>query len=306
MIDRYRACLLGQAVGDAQGTTLEFHAPGTFEPVSDIVGGGPFNLKAGQWTDDTSMALCLAESFIETGTFNPVDQLERYVKWWREGHLSSTGRCFDIGITVSNALRKFENTKEACCGSTDPYSAGNGSIMRLAPVPMFYGKDPLAAIERSAESSKTTHGTATAVDACRYFGALIWGALNGVNKDELLSDHYSPIDGYWRDNPLHHDIKGIAAGSFKHKQPPEIIGTGYVVKSLEAALWAFYNSGSFEEGCLKAVNLGDDADTTGAVYGQLAGAYYKESGIPTHWLEKLHGREMITNFADQLYQLSQK
>ena len=137
--DRYRGSLLGLAVGDALGTTLEFKAPGTFEPLSEMVGGGPFKLQPGQWTDDTSMALCLAESLIECNGFNPQDQMERYRRWYREGYLSSTDTCFDIGNTVRTAIQVFEKTGEAYSGSTDPYSAGNGSIMRLAPVPLFYG-----------------------------------------------------------------------------------------------------------------------------------------------------------------------
>ncbi len=126
------------------------------------------------------MALCLAESLIERKGFDPIDQLERYVRWYREGHLSSTGRCFDIGGTVRSALIQFERTREPYCGPTDPNSAGNGSIMRLAPVPMFYARNPLEAIEKSAASSKTTHGALTAGDACRYLGALIVGAINEV------------------------------------------------------------------------------------------------------------------------------
>jgi ADP-ribosyl-[dinitrogen reductase] hydrolase len=303
-IEGYRGSLLGLAVGDAVGTTLEFHRPGTFAPISDMVGGGPFRLQPGEWTDDTSMTLCLAESLIEKQGFDPAHQLETYVRWWREGHLSSTGGCFDIGNTVRQALWQFKNTGKPFCGSTDAGTAGNGSIMRLAPVPLFYAKNPLEVIEKSAESSRTTHGAATCVDACRYFGALIAGAVNGVAKDVLLSERYCPISGYWAANPLVAEIDEIAAGSFKLRQPPEIKGTGYVVKSLEAALWAFYNSSSFAEGCLLAVNLGDDADTTGAVYGQLAGAFYGESGIPFKWLSQLVDRTLIASFAEQLLTLS--
>ncbi len=151
-------------------------------------------------------------------------------------------------------------------------SAGNGSLMRLAPVPLFFVEQPAEAIERSGESSRTTHGAQTAVDACRYFGGLIVGVVQGVAKEELLSDRFAPVQEYWRKNKLVGEIDEIAAGSFKERKPPEIEGSGYVVKCLEAALWAFYNSNSFREGCLLAINLGDDADTTGAVYGQLAGA----------------------------------
>ena len=178
-IDRYRGSLLGLAAGDALGTTLEFRPPGSFQPVSDMVGGGPFRLKPGQWTDDTSMALCLAESLIDRRGFDPVDQLKRYCDWFRNGHLSSTGDCFDIGNTTRAALIRFESTGEDFCGSTSPSRAGNGSIMRLAPVPLFFAGDPQIAIEKSGESSCTTHGAVECIDACRYLGALIAGAVNG-------------------------------------------------------------------------------------------------------------------------------
>ncbi|MGB7498223.1 MAG: ADP-ribosylglycohydrolase family protein, partial [Candidatus Acidiferrum sp.] len=263
---KFRGSILGLAVGDAIGTTLEFSPPGSFAKIDDMVGGGPFHLKPGEWTDDTSMALCLADSLIEKAGFDPVDQLERYTRWNEHGYLSSNGRRFDIGNTVHAALAKFSKTHEPYCGSSDPFSAGNGSLMRLAPVPLFYVERPLEAIERSGESSRTTHGAKAAIDACRYFGGLIVGAILGIPKEELLSDRYSPVQEYWRQNDLVGEIEEIATGSFKRLKPPQIKGSGYVVKSLEAALWAFYSSHTFREGCLLAANLGDDADTTGAIY----------------------------------------
>jgi len=303
-IDRYRGSLLGLAAGDALGTTLEFRSPGSFNPIDDMIGGGPFCLNPGQWTDDTSMALCLAESLVEKEGFDPVDQLERYLRWWKEGYMSSTGSCFDIGRTVSQALMKFMFDHKPDSGPTDERSAGNGSIMRLAPVPLFYSEHPEEAIRFSAESSLTTHGAVTCIDGCRYFGGLIAGAVRGASKDELLSEWYSPVDGYWRDHPLCPEIDEIASGSFKRRNPPEIVGSGYVVKSLEAALWAFHHSESFREGALLAVNLGDDADTTGAVYGQLAGAYYGTAGIPEDWLQNLACRDLIESLATRLNALS--
>lgn len=303
-IERYRGCLLGLAAGDALGTTLEFQPPGSFKPIEDMVGGGPFNLAPGQWTDDTSMALCLAESLIECQEFNPTDQMNRNIRWYRQGHLSSTGMCFDIGNTVRSALERFERTGEPNSGSTDPYSAGNGSLMRLAPVPMFYANKPAEAIIKCGESSRTTHGASAAVDACRYCGSLLMGAFRGVSKEDLLSERFSLVDGCWETHPLVDEIDHISKGSFKRKMPPDIRGTGYVVHSLEAALWAFYHSESFEHGCLLAVNLGDDADTTGAVFGQIGGAYYGELSIPKTWRTKLVLNELIRKRADQLFELA--
>ena len=270
--DRFRGCLLGLAAGDALGTTLEFKPPGTFEPIEDMVGGGPFNLQPGQWTDDTSMALCLATSLVERGGFDAADQMQRYVRWWQKGYLSSTGRCFDIGTTVRGALSRFERDGDPHAGSTDPNSAGNGSLMRLAPVPMYFASDAAEAIRMAADSSRTTHGAQEAVDACRYFAGLLFGALDGVDKEPLLSPGFCPVVGLWEREPLAEKIGHIADGSFKDREPPVIKGSGYVVRSLEAALWAFHRSRDFREGALLAANLGDDADTTAAIYGQLAGA----------------------------------
>ncbi len=302
LLDRYRGALLGLAAGDALGTTLEFRAPGTFTPIDDMHGGGPFKLRPGEWTDDTSMALCLAESLITCGEFDPVDQLAKYVRWKREGYHSSNGACFDVGGTVRAALARFERHSEPWAGSTDPHSAGNGSIMRLAPVPLFFARTPGIAIARSADSSRTTHGAMEAIDACRYLAALIIGALEGKSKDELLEPLFTPVPGLWQGEPLAPKIHAVAAGSFLKREPPEIRGTGYVVESLEAALWAFAKSESFEHGALLAVNLGNDADTTGAVYGQLAGAYYGAAAIPERWRSKLAHRETLESFAERLYE----
>jgi ADP-ribosylglycohydrolase len=303
---RYEGCLLGLAAGDALGTTVEFKAPGTFEPMSDMVGGGPFRLKRGAWTDDTSLALCLAESLIECRAFDAADQMERYIRWWREGHLSSTGFCFDIGGTTAEALRSFISTEDPFAGSTSARAAGNGSLMRLAPAPLFFDADPELAVRMSAESSRTTHGALTCLDACRFYGGLMVGAVNGVPKEQLLSPRYAPVPGLWDREPLCAEIDEIAEGSYLRKEPPAIVGSGYVVKSLEAALWAFSRSSTFAEGCLLAVNLGYDADTTGAIYGQLAGACYGVEGIPASWRECLVQADLIRSFADQLYELRVK
>ena len=301
---RYRGCLLGLATGDAVGTVAEFKPRGSFPPVTDMTGGGTWGLEPGQWTDDTSMALCLADSLIACGGFDADDQMGRYVRWWKEGYLSSAGECFDIGNATRDALSRYRDTGEPFAGSTDPYSAGNGSLMRLAPAPLFFASEPELAIRMSGESSFTTHGATTCVDACRYFGGLMVGAVQGVDKAMLLSPRYSPVAGLWESasGGLCAEIDEVAAGSFKKgEQSPEIVGSGYVVESLEAALWAFYHSTDFRDGCLLAVNLGDDADTTAAIYGQIAGAYYGVDGIPTEWRERIAMGELITQLADGLW-----
>lgn len=292
--------VLGLAVADAVGTTLEFKCPGTFAPISDMVGGGPFRLEAGQWTDDTSMALCLAESLVECRGFDPADQMRRYTRWWREGHFSSTHRCFDIGNTTRAALEAFGETNNPFSGPTSPRCAGNGSLMRLAPIPIYYADNPIEAIERAADSSRTTHGARTAVDACRLMAWLIVSALQAKEKETILSPDNEPASGYWATHPLEPQIEDIRLGSFRDREPPEIEGAGFVVKSLEAALWAFDRSASFREGCLLAVNLGNDADTTAAVYGQLAGAFYGYDGIPKSWRANLGRHQFPMDVVNQL------
>lgn len=219
--------------------------------------------------------------------------MERYWHWSQEGYLSSTGRCFDIGNTVSAALQRYRRTGEPLSGSTAPHSAGNGCIMRLAPVPMFFRQDLTAAILYSAESSRTTHGATECLDACRLFGSMIWKALNGSSKDEILFRHEG-LDG------LSQRIQAIAQGEYRNKTEDQIRGSGYVVECLEAALWCFHRTDDFRTAILMAANLGHDADTTAAVCGQLAGAYFGEEGIPKSWRDKLAMNDEIIRLADLL------
>jgi ADP-ribosyl-[dinitrogen reductase] hydrolase len=299
---RFRGALLGLAAGDALGTTAEFEPRGNFRPITDMHGGGPFHLEPGQWTDDTSTALCLAESLIESRGFDAADQMERYLRWHDHGHWSSTGVCFDIGITTRGALQRYRQHRDRpFAGSPDSHSAGNGSLMRLAPLPLYYHGAPAEAIRRAADSSRTTHATPAAVDACRYFAGLLVGALHGDSKENLLAPMYAPPGNAWAAEPLVPEIRQIAEGSFRTKSEQDIEASGYVVHTLEAALWAFSRTSSFRDGALLAVNLGDDADTTGAVYGQLAGAYYGVGAIPTDWLEQLSLRSEIEAMADRLH-----
>ena len=293
LIDRARGCLLGLAAGDAVGTTVEFKPCGSFRPLTDMVGGGPFGLQPGQWTDDTSMALCLGYSLDACGGFDARDQMTRYVRWWREGYLSSTGHCFDIGVTVSSALRKFQQTGDPFAGSADPRKAGNGCIMRLAPIPLFYFPDIDQAEHYAAESARTTHGATECLDASRLFARMLVRALRGETKTEILTADAATFTGAAK-------IEAIAGGAYRNKDAAQIRGSGYVVDCLEAALWCFARTESFADAVLSAANLGDDADTTAAVCGQLAGAFYGESGIPAAWLEKLTMRAEIRALAERL------
>jgi len=292
--ERFRGCLLGLATGDAVGTTVEFRVRGTFPPVTDMVGGGPFNLNPGQWTDDTSMALCLATSLISVGGFDAIDQMHRYCNWYRYGYLSSTGVCFDIGNTVCQALDQYQLSGNPFSGSPNPRSAGNGCLMRLAPIPMFYFPDRDRVLHFCVESCRTTHGAAECMDASCLLGDILFRALSGASKSEILFGSEPEIVR----SP---SIQAIAKGEYRQKAVESIRGTGYVVESLEAALWCFYSTTTYKQAILTATNLGDDADTTAAICGQVAGAYYGEFGIPSHWLKLLTLRDEITELADRLY-----
>ncbi|WP_374980099.1 ADP-ribosylglycohydrolase family protein [Pseudomonas solani] len=294
LLDRYKGCLLGLASGDAVGTTLEFFPPGTFKPIADMNGGGPFALAPGQWTDDTSMALCLAESLLEKNGFDAADQMTRYLNWWQWGYWSSTGQCFDIGTTIREALTHYQESGQPFAGSSDPDTAGNGSLMRLAPVVMYYFPSQEDVTHFAQQSSRTTHGAAEAVEACKLLAQVIANALAGKSRDQLLDASPALY--------LQPAIRELASGSFIGKPRAQIRGTGYCVASLEAALWCFWATDSFEAAVLEAANLGDDADTTAAIVGQVAGAYYGKPGIPARWLGKLHQGDEIEGIASALYQ----
>ncbi|WP_374565734.1 ADP-ribosylglycohydrolase family protein [Ideonella sp.] len=287
--DRFAGCLLGLACGDAVGTTVEFSPRGSFAPVSGMVGGGPFGLRPGYWTDDTSMALCLAESLCSKGGFNAVDQMTRYANWWEWGYLSSTGHCFDIGMTVRAALASYLTDGNPFAGSTHPESAGNGSLMRLAPVVLFFHPNEADQLRYAEDSSRTTHAAPEAVACCRLLATWLSRALNGLPKHEVLT----AVEGPWPTAA----VSAQAAGEWKTKHVDQIRGSGYAVESLEAAAWCFNQTTSFDAAVLAAVNLGDDADTTGAIVGQLAGAFYGRGGIPPAWRMTLHRGDEIEQMA---------
>jgi ADP-ribosylglycohydrolase len=304
--DHKRGTLLGLAVGDALGAAVEFRPPGTFPPVMGYRAGGPHRLELGQWTDDTSMALALADSIATVG-WDLDDQMRRYVRWWRAGAYSVNGTCFDIGITTRGALHRFEQHPDAMTsGDRADRASGNGSIMRLAPVPIRYAECFRGHLARLAtlagESSLPTHASATCVSACRYLAVVLSGLIHGVDRDEVLASDWEPLRRLRAAEPLHPDVDVVAGGSFRERQPPAIRGAGYVVQSLEAALWAFHDARDFREAVLRAVNLGDDADTTGAVCGQLAGACWGESGIPADWLAGLARKDLLESALQGLLQ----
>eukprot|EP01138_Halocafeteria_seosinensis_P009805 gb/GECG01010016.1/.p1 GENE.gb/GECG01010016.1/~~gb/GECG01010016.1/.p1 ORF type:complete len:338 (+),score=27.55 gb/GECG01010016.1/:1-1014(+) len=297
-VDRAKGCLLGTAVGDAFGTAIEFRPPlDPFNPtVTDIIGKGPHRLRKGQWTDDTSMALCLADSLIKRKSLDLIDQLTRYGRWFRKGENSCTGRCFDIGNTTRKALGTFSQHRDPYSGSTNKNSAGNGSIMRIAPIPVASTSLDIA-MRWGGEQSKTTHQVQEAVEGCQILSGMVFLALEGCSKHEILS-HPDICSSKWSEK-----LTKVVQGSYASKEPPEIRGSGYVVDTLEAALWAFHKSRDFREGTVLVANLGLDADTTAATYGALGGAYYGLEGIPEEWKKRVAWSNHIQRIGETLYNL---
>lgn len=293
--------LLGVAVGDALGAPVEFMAPGTFPPVTGMMACGRGSLPQGHWTDDTAMTLCLADSLLHCGGFDARDQMDRYLRWFDEGYNSSTGKVYGIGQATFKALQRYRKTNNPLAGETSPRSAGNGSLMRLAPIPIYYHDNLDNAAHYGGESSRTTHALQICVDACRFYAALIWHALQGASKEDIFAAAHRFFQKKSGESP-DDALRSVAEGSFMRKEPPEITGAGYVISSLEAALWAFAKADTFAEGMLLAVNLGQDADTVGAIFGQLAGAFWGLPAIPSQWLDSLHKKDHISGIAVRLWQ----
>ncbi|WP_439813968.1 ADP-ribosylglycohydrolase family protein [Zavarzinia sp. CC-PAN008] len=291
--DRAAGALLGLAVGDAVGTTLEFKPRDTYPPLTDMVGGGPFGLQPGQWTDDTAMALALGDSLLHAPMLDEADLMRRFTDWWQRGAYSCTGSCFDIGNTVSTALARWARTGDPVAGATAANTAGNGSLMRLAPVVLRHWRDRDTLRDVAARQSRTTHGAAEAVDACVAYADILADAIAGESRSHVLRN--SDPSG------LSPATTAILAGSWRGKGRGAVRGSGYVSHSLEAALWSIGRTTDFRSAVLTAANLGEDADTTAAIAGQLAGALYGTSGIPADWLEQLAWRDRIEAMATRLF-----
>lgn len=313
--DMLMGCLVGLAVGDAYGTTYEFKSrtqmPSEETLPNNLVGGGPFNLKPGDWTDDTSMALCLAESVVEHG-WNPRDQMKRYINWWQYGYNSVTGECFDIGGATRRALGWF-NMSEGRQYVQDSQAAGNGVLMRLAAIPMILHGDIKAILATCAEESKMTHPSSQSIECSMLMGAIIDKILSGerdkkkvVNFETLFEDGGEEYNKLFKENNCQENKRIEQIKEVLYAESPEsmISGDGYCVYTLEAALWAFLNTDNFKDGLKKVVALGDDTDTTGAVYGQIAGAYYGLNAIP--WTDKITWTEKIHKLAEELYNLNKE
>jgi len=303
--NRALGSMIGLAIGDALGAPVEFLKRGTFLPITSYRDGGKFNLSKGDYTDDTAMALCLADSLIRCNGTNQIHQLETYLKWLNKGYMSSTGKAVGCGKNIYLSLLKFMKTGKSECGNAKMKKmAGNGSLMRIAPIAIFYKDNIPEAIEAARLSSYTTHGLKICADACAIYTILLVGALKGKSKANMLDKLYVNTLLKNFDYEFEETIIEIIQGSYKNKTIDSIKSGGYVIDSLDAALWCFYTTENFTNGVLKAVNLGYDSDTVGAIYGMLAGAYYGIEGIDDKLKRDLTNYNLINNITIELIESS--
>ena len=294
--ERFQGALLGLAVGDALAAHTQFRKPGAFSPVGDILGGGPFDLPRGAWTDDTAMALLLAESLLEREGFEAQDQVNRYVRWQREGYGSATGQCVGIAANVARSLATALYKHQPFSGSHDPAQLDKESLSRVAPAVMYFFSDAPTAVARAAEAARITAQAPIVLDCVRLLAAMVWQALAGRDKAAVLK----PPRESWTSAHTRAEVLAVYEGSYTRSMPPDITGGGHIVQALEAALWAFQRGETFREGALLAANLGRDSDVVTAVYGQLAGAYHGVSAIPGIWRNSLMKQEVVVDTADRL------
>jgi ADP-ribosylglycohydrolase len=294
--ERFQGLILGLAVGDALAASTQFRRAGTFVPVGDLLGGGPFDLPRGAWTDDTAMALCLAESLLETGGFDPRDQVDRYTRWQQQGHLTVTGQCVGITASTSHALSRAQWRRQVFSGSHDPEQLDPEVLSRVAPCVAFFFAAPGEAVRMSAEAARTTCQAPAALDSCRLFAAMLHAALSGEPKEQLLRPDAAVLDP----TSLRPVVAELARGAAARGAPAEPRDIDSAPEVLAAALWAFRSTANFRDGALRAANLGGNSDVVTAVYGQLAGAHYGVAAIPAAWRGSLLGRDLLESFADRL------
>ena len=285
---------MGLAIGDALGAPIQFKRRDSYEHVFGYTAGGTYQLDPGYWTDDTSMALCLAETLLEKGHYDPVDFGDRLVRWVDEGYNSSLPKCFDIGQTTLRAIGAYRRFGHEECGVTGEWAGGNGSIMRLAPVPIFYQEDDRLADEISVIQGILTHNHEVPNDGCRLLSAIILEGIRTGNKDAALS----AVEALHVADKISH----VKNRDYVEKDRDQIKSDGYVVSTLEAAMWSVWKTDNFKDALLLAVNLGDDADTVGAVAGQIAGAIYGLEGIPDDWISELVEGRRILDLGERVFE----
>jgi ADP-ribosyl-[dinitrogen reductase] hydrolase len=291
---RFLGALIGLAVGDAVAAATQFRRPGTFPPVGDMLGGGPFDLPRGAWSDDTAMALCLADSLLERDGFDARDQVERYRRWQQEGYLSATGQCVGITAGAARAIAMAQWRRQAFSGSHDPSQLDPETLSRVAPAVLFFFASNGQAIEQAAETARTTCQVPAVLDACRSLARALHAALSGQPKPMVLEQ--AALAG---SAPTARRSTAAGGAAVAGRPGDFRLGTS-APAALAAAMAAFGATDNFRDAILYAVNLGGDSDVVAAVCGQLAGAYYGVRAIPTSWHNGLMHKELIISYADRL------
>ena len=309
MIEKIKAVMVGHAVGDALGVPVEFCSREEIakNPVTDMRGFGTYPVPAGAWSDDTSMSLCALDS-LSKGVIDHDEIMDNFVRWASNDEFTPTGEMFDIGRTCLTAIRNFlevDGRPALECGLTDEHSNGNGSLMRIHPFALYAfvnGGTLGKSLDIIREGSIMTHAHPRTIYACGIYAMVFWEILKGADKAKVLSEIENAavlFDGIYPEESDHFEWafhKKLAS-----KSADEILSSGYVVHTLEAALWCLLTTDSYNDCVLKAVNLGEDTDTVAAVAGGLAGAMYGYDAIPEEWRNTLIRREYIEEMCENAY-----
>jgi ADP-ribosyl-[dinitrogen reductase] hydrolase len=301
LMDKIYGCFFGGITGDALGAPVEFKSRDSFKKVTDMnLYNYNFDLPIGSWTDDTSMTLCLAHSLIKYLNVNKYDNLQRYKNWLNNGYMSVNGVCFDIGTTTICSINDFEINKNTIAIPNFKMS-GNGALMRLSPVVLFYVNNSVElCMEKCVESAITTHSSDICKDTARLLGCILHCILNNTLKENLVTKWQSIIDK----NTICNELLSIYNGDFLQKTRLDIFSTGYAIHSLEASLFSFFKHDNYKDSVLFSVNLGNDTDTIACITGKICGAYYGIHDIPVEWLNKLAKKELLWNTINNLYSMS--
>ncbi|MEJ1242464.1 ADP-ribosylglycohydrolase family protein [Chryseolinea sp. T2] len=293
LLERISGCFLGLAVGDALGVPVEFRSRKDLDarPVDGMRGYGTWHQAPGTWSDDSSMTFCLAESL--AGSYDLRDIANGFLRWYREGYWAAHYHVFDIGETTRHALSRIKGGEDPLfSGGLDVESNGNGSLMRIAPVALYsHGLNEADFFARIREVSGITHAHFRSVFSCYLFGTIVREILCNKSKSEALASAAARVKEFAAVSEFNRDELGrferILSGRLLQAERNSINSDGYVVSTLEAAIWSFLTTDNYKDAVLKAVNLGEDTDTTACVTGALAGLYYGEAAIPSQWREVL-------------------
>lgn len=304
MIDKMKSVILGHAVADALGVPVEFRDRSKVDksPVTDMMGYGTYPYPAGSWSDDTSMSLCTLDS-LANGSIDYTDIMDNFIKWLNENEYTPTGQTFDVGRTCRKSIMLYSQTKDIeNCGGTTENSNGNGSLMRIHPMTLYlYLRNDLSLDEKLEIIHKTsalTHAHERSKIGCGIYSFVLWELLDNHDKESVLIG-LQKAQEYYEKNYEFDKYNRIFENTFILTKREDISSSGYVVSTLEAALWCLLTTNDYKECVLKAVNLGDDTDTVGAVTGGLAGALYGIKAIPQVWLNVLQKRDYIVDMCER-------